>query len=212
MKRIGISQRVELVTSHSERRDCLDQRWAVLLELLGLQIVPIPNHLAEVSTWIDVMALDGFILSGGNDLAHLPGASRVAPERDRTETDVLEYAEYHELPVLGVCRGLQMMNLHLGGRLTPVAGHVATRHSVTPQAEEGLFSSYFDVNSFHDWGIHADGLADSLVAGVHCNDGTVEAAYHRSLPWASVMWHPERETPFVEADLDLIRGIFGVSS
>ncbi|MEA5446312.1 gamma-glutamyl-gamma-aminobutyrate hydrolase family protein [Gammaproteobacteria bacterium AB-CW1] len=208
MKRIGVTQRVEVVASYGERRDCLDQQWGGLLKQLGFLLVPVPNGLSEPGAWLEVMGLDGFILSGGNDLAHLPDASRPAPERDATETAILDYAKHRQMPVLGVCRGLQMMNVYLGGSLVPVEGHVATRHSVTPVAGESLFSAYSEVNSFHDWGIAPEGLAETLSPGVRCQDGTIEAARHTSLPWASVMWHPERESPFLKADLELLQTIF----
>lgn len=211
MKRIGVTQRVEVVESYGERRDCLDQQWAVLLASLGLSLVPVPNCLENPAAWLTELGLDGFILSGGNDLSSLPDASRPAPERDRTEEAVLEHAEEQRLPVLGVCRGFQFMNAHLGGRLVPVEGHVASRHGVTPVPAEPLFAGFGDVNSFHDWGVLGEGLAGELIPGAHCADGTVEAARHRTLPWVCVMWHPERESPFLEADQALLKTIFEVN-
>ena len=208
MKRIGVTQRVEIIASHGERRDCLDQQWAALLEKLGYLLVPVPNGLSAPDSWLETMGLDGFILSGGNDLAHLPDASRPSPERDATETAILDYTQQHQMPVLGVCRGLQMMNVYLGGNLVAVEGHVATRHSVIPEDGEPLFSAFSEVNSFHDWGIAAEGLAETLLPGARCQDGTIEAARHASLPWACIMWHPEREKPFDEADLALLKTIF----
>ncbi|MCP1727894.1 putative glutamine amidotransferase [Natronospira proteinivora] len=206
--RIGVSQRVEVIDRYGERRDCLDQAWFRLLESLGLVPVPLPNSLEHPSAYLADLGLDGFILSGGNDLAHLPNVSRSAPERDRTEAAVLEFSRAQNLPVLGVCRGMQMMNHFLGGRLQPVQGHVATRHVVVPEGGDPLFEAYREVNSFHDWAVPSDGLGQELKARARADDGTVEAAVHTSLPWLAIMWHPERETPFLDADTQLISQLF----
>lgn len=206
--RIGITQRVEEVAAYGERRDCLDQQWFVLLEQLGMVPVPIPNSLENTAAWVDAMALDGFIFSGGNDLAQLPNPSRPAPERDATEAAVLAHAREQSLPVLGVCRGLQMMNTWLGGHLVPVKGHVATRHSVTALGENPLFFPYIEVNSFHDWAIPAAGVAEALQPCIQTAEGGIEAVTHWSQPWIGIMWHPERETPFTKADITLITQLF----
>jgi putative glutamine amidotransferase len=75
------------------------------------------------------------ILSGGGD----PGDD---PEREYTETGILKYAEEKQLPVLGICRGMQMMGVYAGASLVEVSGHVRARHKV-----EGIITG--EVNSFH---------------------------------------------------------------
>jgi len=93
--------------------------------------------------------------------------------------------------VFGACRGLQHLNVYLGGRLAPCEGHVAVCHPVHVQ---GASCSY-EVNSFHGIGIPPDGLAPPLRAWMVDDRGWVEAAAHRELPWLGVMWHPERDGP-----------------
>lgn len=206
--RIGLTQRVELVEGYGERRDCLDQQWATLLASLGHSPIPVPNALQEPQAWFQRVGVDGFILTGGNDLAGLPNASRPAPERDMTEWALLDYAGERQMPVLGVCRGFQVMNVYLGGRLVPVSGHVASRHAVERVSESSFFTGYSRVNSFHDWGLDKQGLSDMLIPILCGYDGTIEAARHAKLPWFGMMWHPERESPFAPADLALLEQIF----
>jgi putative glutamine amidotransferase len=208
MRRIGISQRVEIVSSYGECRDCLDQRWSILLEQLGMLPVPVPNRLDKPQAWLREMALDGFILSGGNDLCHLPDASNTSQERDSTEQAILKYASETERPVLGVCRGLQMINIHLGGRLRQIEGHIAKLHPVHPMQPTPLFSHPRIVNSFHGWTIPKDGLGKELSALVRADGDSIEAVQHTRLPWFGIMWHPEREDPFLEQDIELLKSLF----
>lgn len=207
--RIGISQRVEVISSYGERRDCLDQQWFRFLESLGFVPVPVPNSLSDVDGWLTALGIEGLILSGGNDLSHLPDASNASPERDDTERALLEAAQKHGWPVLGVCRGLQMMNVWSGGQLAPVVEHAAVRHPVTSATDaNACFRPYREVNSFHNWGVAPAGLAADLLSQLTSPEGDVEAFVHRTLRWAGIMWHPERETPFSEYDKQLFNWIF----
>jgi putative glutamine amidotransferase len=207
--RIGVTQRVEVIPSYGERRDCLDQQWFRLLESLGFVPVPVPNSLAEVEEWLDALGVEGLILSGGNDISHLPDASNASTDRDRTESALLAVAQQRQWPVLGVCRGLQMMNVWLGGQLTAVSGHTAVRHGVSSaQDAEACFLPFREVNSFHNWGIAPEGLAAGLIPQLLSPEGDIEAYLHTDLPWAGIMWHPERETPFNEHDNQLFNRIF----
>lgn len=212
MKRIGTTQRVEVVAAYNERRDCLDQAWTQLFARLGLDLVPVPNTLDDVAGWAGRQKLDGLVLSGGNDLAHLPEASKTAPERDACEHELLSWAAGIRLPVLGVCRGMQMMNCYFGGALSKVVGHIATLHPVHSLYDTALFREYCMVNSYHDWGINLAGLAGGLQAMVLAEDNTIEAFRHESLPWFGVMWHPERDnSPTVKQDLVLLSALFNSS-
>ena len=107
MKRIGLTQRVEVVTGYGERRDCLDQNWAVLLVSLGYCPVPLANCVQEVGPYVDELGLDGVILTGGNNLLEPEKGGAIAPERDRFEHMLLDVCASWRLPVLGVCRGAQ---------------------------------------------------------------------------------------------------------
>jgi len=200
--RIGLTQRVDEIAAYGERRDALDQKWGELLGKLGIFAIPLSNRTPDPKAYLEALDLDGFILTGGNDLSHLPNPVNAAPERDRLEQAVLEYAQTHELPLLGVCRGLQFINAALGGSLVSVEGHVGQCHKVDWNGET------VSVNSFHNWTIPSDGLASQLTATAIDDEGNVEGFRHQNLPIEGIMWHPEREEPFAKQDETFLRSFF----
>ena len=192
--RVGVTQRVEDLADRGERRDALDQNWARWVESDGDIIIPIPNGLDDPAGYVRDLELDAIVLTGGNDLADLPGAVNPAPERDATETVLLGAATDHGLPVLAVCRGMQMLVHHWGGTPTRLDGHVATTHAIDCVASPWPLRSG-PVNSFHDWGISRDALGATLAVLAIAPDGSVEAVSHPTLPQVGIMWHPERAEP-----------------
>ncbi len=149
------------------------------------------------------------VLSGGGDMAPSSGAFRgdvdetrlrnPKPERDALELALLTAARERQMPVLGICRGLQVLNVACGGTLWPdisdggfeTAAHTGgTRdtddvyHPVTMSGVE------FEVTSHHHEGVRY--LGEGLEVISRAEDGMVEALRHRELPWLGVQWHPER--------------------
>jgi N5-(cytidine 5'-diphosphoramidyl)-L-glutamine hydrolase len=205
--RVGLTQRVVDLPDRGERRDALDQRWTTLLEGAGLAPIPIPNTAREPERFVTELDLRLIVFTGGNDLAHLPDASEAAPERDATESRLYAWCVQHELPALGVCRGLQLMVTLTGGTLSRVEGHVRRPHAIDVLGSaHGSLTDGRVVNSFHDWGVTTEGLGPAFRPAALAPDGTVEAAIHPSLPQVGVMWHPEREADPSE-DVALIRAL-----
>lgn len=205
MIRIGLTQRVDVITARGERRDASDQRWFPMLRSLGILAVPLPNDPDAALAIAKGMDLSGLILAGGNDIASYGNGSAWAPERDQTERDLLEYAKHLTFPVLGVCRGMQMLNVFHGGSLTPVEGHVAVRHALA--STDSRFSR--DVNSYHSFGIGYANMAGGFSSLATAADGTVEAMRHTMRNWIGIMWHPEREPTPHPDDMQLISDLFG---
>ena len=207
-RRIGVTQRVEDLPDRDERRDALDQAWTSLLLAADVQPVLIPNRLDDPARFVREFALDALVLTGGNDLAHLPGARNAAPERDATERSLLELAVTDGLPVLAVCRGMQMLVEFWGGALTRVEGHVARPHEIIAVNGTRWSLRSGPVNSFHDWGVARIGVPDALAVLAVAPDDTVEAVMHVDLPQVGVMWHPER-APADAADRELVQALMG---
>ena len=155
--------------------------------------------------------LDGLLLSGGDDIdpatygqAPHPALGTPSAKRDAHERDLLDAALEADLPILGVCRGAQVLNVHLGGTLHQhVPAHTDTTlpidqafHRVAfgdGSIGQQVYGVEIDVNSLHHQGI--DRLAPELVAsGVTVggpDDGLVEAVEIPGKPVLGVQWHPE---------------------
>jgi len=193
MKLIAVSQRVDILPERSERRDALDRRYALLLAELGFDILPVPNVGPRAAQVLAGLPVAGILLSGGNDLVAVGGD---APERDATETALLDLAGERSLPVLGICRGMQLMAAREGIALQARDGHAGSRHALAGDIGR-------EVNSFHRWCVPEAPPQWQVLA--RAGDGSVEAMRHLTRPWLGIMWHPEREAPFAAADLELLR-------
>ena len=208
---VAITQRVDVVSPTGERRDTLDQRWAPFLELLGYTIAPVPNCLEHPAVWFQAQKCTGLIISGGNDLSHLIGSNQAVLERDQTEIALFMECQRRKLPVIGVCRGMQMINHIFGGTQRRCENHAGTRHAL--HFADGIDKVWKrqSVNSYHDWGIPAEGLAGDLTPLCYSEDGLVEAFVASDMLVSAIMWHPERESSFNELDIQLFRMVLGSS-
>jgi putative glutamine amidotransferase len=159
--------------------------------------------------------LDALMLAGGRDVDPLsygaspdPHTSEPSPERDRFELALASAALERDMPVLGVCRGMQMLNVACGGTLLQhLEGELLERHRHTP----GVFSDHFvelepgslaaraaggeriAVRSHHHQAVAE--LGEGLVAtGRSPEDGIVEAVELPDKRFAlGVLWHPEED-------------------
>ncbi|MFE7766190.1 gamma-glutamyl-gamma-aminobutyrate hydrolase family protein [Streptomyces sp. NPDC057438] len=153
-----------------------------------------------------VARLDGLVIAGGPDVdPALYGAERSprcgppAPRRDAWELALIRAALDTGTPLLGICRGMQLLNVALGGTLVQhLDGHVVEvgvfgRHSVKPvpgTRYADINAEETDVPTYHHQAV--DRLGTGLVASAHASDGTIEAIELPSPAWAlGVQWHPE---------------------
>ena len=202
---IGITQRVEVVESYQETRDCLDQKWSLFAQEAGFNLLPLATLAPQqVEEYVKDLHLSGLILSGGNSIASLnPEAKDSSPKRDAFEKELIRVAISHKLPLLGVCRGMQYLNVYFAGHLSAIKQHVAVRHALLNTNNN--YSLPAEINSFHNWSIHPSDLAQELRVLATDKQGNIEAFEHVNTAILGIMWHPERETPFNQLDIQLFR-------
>lgn len=190
--------------AYPEERDALSRDWPRYLSQIFPEVIVVPllNQPDAVVPLIKSLKLQGIILSGGNGLGRFP-------LRDATEKNILTYALAHALPVLGVCRGFQFLNVFFGGKLEKgihkksFEDHRSTIHSVTLEDGKNL-----RVNSFHNQGVMEAGISPHLRIFASTKGGVVEGLYHPKKPIIGVQWHPERKSPSAVFDRKLIKRLF----
>lgn len=194
-RRIGISLRIERVEKYDEWRDTISQDWIKLLKKIDALPVLIPNTLDDVKIFLEEMEVDGIILSGGDNIGDYP-------ERDHTEEEIIDFGIEKNLPIFGVCRGMQVLNNYFGGSIkaNTTSSHVGRPHAVQivdKKIEELLGIDSFEVNSYHNNIINPTMLGEELFPFALVDyDNTVEGYFHKKLPIIGVMWHPERDKNF----------------
>ncbi len=225
---IGIPCGGNLRSKHP--RFCAGKRYCEALHLVGGAPVLLPLHDDPTALLEMVGRLDGLLLSGGGDVApHRFGETKLVRlrsvdlPRDEIELQLVRLAVEHDLPTLAICRGIQMVNVGLGGTLyqdiqTQLPG--ALRHDFHadyPRTYRGhplhlvagshlghiLGCDTLDVNSFHHQS--AKDVAPPLQVTARAPDGVIEAV---ELPgsrfFIGVQWHPEE---LIDVDPGM-RGLF----
>ena len=217
--------------SHRQPAAVLYTSYLDALEQAGLAPVPItPAHSAAAVASI-LSVCDGLVLTGGADVdparyGAAPSAAlgSVSGARDELEWRALDHALPRDLPVLGICRGAQVLNVFMGGTLYQ---DIATElPDAMPHLQDGSWAARtHDVsivgdsllrrvvgadsirsNSFHHQAVKE--LAPGLRAAAHSADGLIEAVEAPRHAWVlAVQWHPERRAEALPAT-DFDRRLF----
>lgn len=158
----------------------------------------------------EALLADRLLLPGGGDITpaffgqHNCGSNNIDTELDIIQLQALSLFMEQKKPVLGICKGLQLINVHLGGTITQ---HIATAethkwigkdqqhfvyHSELARTDffYQLYGTSTLVNSAHHQAI--DRLGDDLIPVCRAGDNIIEGITHKHLPVIAVQWHPER--------------------
>lgn len=165
--------------------------------------VAVAEYLPKIDT-----SFDGLVLCGGSDVhpqyynEEINGAVDMDLPRDQLDFPLLKAYIEAGKPVLGICRGCQLINIYFGGTLHQHLKNtvlhrsgkdIARQHEVYSSDDEMIRSLYghrFIVNSIHHQAIKT--LGKDLTATMYSDDGIIEGFKHNSLPIFAVQWHPER--------------------
>mgnify|MGYP001380376520 CR=1 FL=1 len=162
--------------------------------------IPVPNGLADANSpenlqpklneWLNDVGIDAVLISGGNNIGDVF-------LRDLTEGYLIFWAEKYKKPLLGICRGMQMMGICAGVQLAKINGHTSTRHKLKVKDANSNSLPQL-VNSYHDFALEKCPEGYEVLA--ETEDGFIEAIKHKKLHWEGWMWHPERELPYNDID------------
>jgi putative glutamine amidotransferase len=180
----------------------------------GIPVILVPVDADEIDDVLD--RVDGLLFTGGGDIS--PAAYGAEPEesvrgisieRDTFEFELVRRAQERKMPIMGICRGMQVINVALGGTLIQdlpshtgvhdhdVAGEGVYEPHLQAKVEDGTRLStvvgpgLHAINSIHHQAV--DELGEGLSVVASAIDGTIEAIDHDDLDWPfiAVQWHPE---------------------
>lgn len=194
-KIIAVSMRSDQ-TPFNEAVDSLASSWSELLHSQGFICTPVPNAPSLTIPYLTTLNPSAVILSGGNSLSRDYTLPDACPNRDQTETHILKYALTHNLPVIGICRGMQMLMVYFHS-LYPqkTNSHAGRRHDICvadPSTFIWPFKFKEQVMSYHNFGFTLSEIPkDWQILASYRN--ITEAIIHKTLPIVGIQWHPERQ-------------------
>ncbi len=205
-KTILMTMRNDKLHDRNEVRSSIDTSWFHIGRVSGLRFELVPNDPDYVKQYLDDLPHQGLLLTGGNNLAVTGISNAEEQQREEVEKLLIERAVARQIPVLGVCRGMQALQAYFGGTLKRVKDHVGNHHDLQLNEEMQAYK-LSTVNSYHEFGWLKGETAANFAELAWHEDGVVEMIKHFSLPIWGIMWHPERPE-FTETNIKLIKGIF----
>ena len=198
-KFIIINQRIDKIGKFKEKRDNLDSRFTKFITEIGMMPLLIPNNRKFIKSFLSAnIKINGIILSPGGD-------PRKKDARSFVEDQLIRYAVSKKLPLLGICRGAQKLNLYFGGKISKVNGHVRKNHRVFGKI---LSNKIVKINSFHDYGITRKNLSKKFNVLLSASDGVIESFCNKKGNLLGIMWHPERYPKIRNFEKKLIKKFF----
>ena len=195
------------------KRDFTNEAYTASLVEAGALPILLPSLLSEVDALLSVC--NGILLPGGFDITpelygqeQSPLCQKTEMASDLFQLELLKVAYKRGIPILGICKGCQLINVFFGGTLYQDISLSGERAAVHATRQKGVSFSHsvqlhksskihtifgsekLEVNSFHHQGI--DTLGRGLIATALCNDGFIEAIEQEKGSWCvGVQWHPE---------------------
>jgi len=199
MKIIAISQRLE-ISNYKENRSQLDINLFNFIATSGYMPVPIPyfsfdkkRSIFFLNIWLKTIRPHGIVLSGGENI----GSNKL---RDIAEFFLIEYSKKNQIPILGICRGMQIIGKYHGSKLIKINDHVKKNHFIKSKNKK------IKVNSFHSLAIK--NCPKNFKIRFKADDGVIESIYSKNSKMEGWMWHPERYKKFKTFDINYFKKLF----
>ena len=200
--------RVVESASYSERRNAIAYEYIDFFEELGYTVILVPNNTKKLAEYLNnISEYVMIVISGGNNIYTTKySVDDIYTERDELEYKVIESAIEKNMPLFGICRGFQIINLYFGSKLTILLSkeHVDTTHVLESKVD--ILDKEI-VNSYHNFVVKENDLSDKLACYAKTG-GVVEAIKHIKYNILGVQWHPERQSKNIDSKLieKLIKG------
>ncbi len=214
--KVAVTQRTSTRKGQNQVYDSLDQSWTKFLNKCNLFPVIIPNLVINFEDYLKDVS--GLILTGGGDFSNKIMKLKsgritnldpnfVSEDRDDLELNLIEYCINNQIPILGVCRGMQMLNFFYGGNLKLVKGHSGCNQYLEILENQFKFDNL--VNSYHDFAVTFDTIGSDLIP-LASSKNVIKSLFHKKNRHLGIMWHPERNKPFSKNDIILFQNFFKI--
>ncbi|MBS0289686.1 MAG: gamma-glutamyl-gamma-aminobutyrate hydrolase family protein [Proteobacteria bacterium] len=193
--KILVTMRQADAKAYVEPRQAISDDWVVLFQRLKYTPILVPTGFSNYEAFFDFNP-EALLLTGGDSVgAHSKDASAEFTKRDLCELGLIEKAIKRKLPIIGICRGMQILNIFFGGVLTRNIPFHVKNHAIVFEQNKYHYvaGEHVNVNSFHQDGIYEGQLANEFKIIAKSRDGGIEFVEHRDLPISAIHWHPERE-------------------
>ena len=176
---LGLITQRQITDQYGGQCDQLEKEYISFFEKLGFELCPVSNFQKAVLGNADFL-----ILTGGGSI------NKEQPERDIVEKSLFNQARSKGIPVLGICRGMQYINLLMGGTLSEKADlRVLRPNKIDHEVKIG--NEFIKVNNYHNDIVFSSDLANGLdILARDIENDSVEAYYSKGI--LGIQWHPER--------------------
>lgn len=199
--KIGITTRY--IYEDGIQKQFVNTQYLKFIEQFNLTPIILPIKNLKINELLEMC--DMFLITGGDDLDSIwfneeldPSVKNIEREMDILDKNVIEYCVKNKKPLFGICRGLQSINVFLGGSLYQDLEDKEHKNKESGQTalinDKGHFfkclgKDEIEINSYHHQGIKV--LAKDLIGSI-TSRGLIEGIEHKTLPIVAVQWHPEK--------------------
>ena len=176
--------------------DILDHNWIKYFEKNKIDIIKFPNSYKLSNSIIrrKNLKFDLIILSGGSDInKKLPNKLRV-----RSEMSLIKFAIKKKIPIIGICHGMQIINVFFKGKLSKIENHMRKNKTINLKKNIIFNKKTIRVKCFHNFGIKEKFLGKELLSLGTDSSNNIEMFKHNKLNIWGFMFHPEREKNFIK--------------
>ena len=214
MKNICVTTRKIDNPNYKERYSAISDDWLKFFNKINIQPILITDSLKDPNNFFNLNKCEGLILTNGESsrLTYNKDMKPNGSKRDLLEYKLVKICIKKKIPIFGICRGHQFINLFFKGRISEIKGHVNSMHKldiidkkyIKANKQKNLLT-----NSYHENCIEFNKIGIDLNPWA-VKDNTVEAMENTQKKILSIMWHPERYTKYRKFDIELFKKHFNI--
>lgn len=195
MKFVLLTQR-EITDKYGEKTDVMESSYIRYFTELGYVPLAVSNFIKNTDIFFEKSDISAVVLTGGGSLPtkyyDKDYGYDIQKNRDLKETELIKLCLKNNVPLLGICRGMQFINGYFGGKVLQLSGLKEER----PTGKDHIVcfkEQTLIVNNYHNDGIYKHDLSPKLISVYEDTvNGTVESFISQKYRILGVQWHPER--------------------